>query len=126
MTVQLEHINISVPDARATAQVLTSLFDWHVRWEGETQDKGWSVHVGSDDSYLALYSPAKGLKDAQPQYAHAGGLNHIGLVVDDLDAAEETVRAAGFAPHHHADYEPGRRLYFFGPDKVEYELVCYA
>ena len=125
MTPNLEHINITVPDARATAEVLTELFDWTIRWEGETPDKGWSVHVGSSDSYLALYTPGKIVEDVRPSYSHFGGLNHIGLTVEDLDATEAKVRAAGYTPHHHADYEPGRRFYFYGPDGVEYEMVSY-
>ncbi|MCK0148656.1 VOC family protein [Marivita sp. S6314] len=125
MTARLEHINISVPDARATAAVLTGLFDWEIRWEGETPNKGYSVHVGSGDSYIALYSPGHDMLAGVQKYKHYRGLNHIGLVVDDLDAAEATVRAAGYLPHLHADYEPGRRFYFDGPDGMEYELVSY-
>ena len=45
---------------------------------------------------------------------------------DDLDAADERVRAAGFEPHSHADYEPGRRFYFHDADGIEWEVVSYA
>ncbi|SHH22810.1 VOC family protein [Marivita hallyeonensis] len=127
MTTRLEHINISVPDARATAEVLGTLFGWETRWEGDTPGKGYSVHVGTGDSYIALYSPGHAMSDHRPKkYTQYGGLNHIGLTVDDLDAAEAKVRAAGYMPHLHADYEPGRRFYFDGPDGVEYEIVSYA
>ena len=125
MTAQLEHVNFCVPDARATARVLTGLFGWRTRWEGETQGNGYSVHVGTGDRYLALYSPGHAMQENEAQYTRYGGLNHIGLVVDDLDAAEAKVRAAGYVPHTHADYEPGRRFYFDGPDGVEFELVSY-
>jgi hypothetical protein len=37
-------------------------------------------------------------------------LNHIGVEVDDLDATEARVVAAGLKPFSHADYEPGRRF----------------
>jgi catechol 2,3-dioxygenase-like lactoylglutathione lyase family enzyme len=53
-------------------------------------------------------------------------LNHVGVVVEDLDATEAKVRAAGFAPHSHADYEPGRRFYFHDRDGIEFEVVSYA
>ncbi|WGW03230.1 VOC family protein [Tropicibacter oceani] len=125
MPIQLEHANITVADAKATAQQLCQLFDWTVRWEGASLDDGYSVHVGSKDSYLALYSP-KGVTTGQAtRYVHAAGLNHVGLIVDDLDAMEARVKAAGYEPHSHADYEPGRRFYFDGPGGVEYELVRY-
>ena len=123
---RLEHINITVPDARAHADVLCDLFDWHVRWEGPAKDEGWTVHVGDDDGYLALYTPAWVLKPEAHRYHHVAGMNHVGVVVEDLDAVEARVRAAGYAPHNHADYEPGRRFYFDGPDGVEYEVVSYA
>ena len=50
-------------------------------------------------------------------------LNHIGIEVDDLDAAEARVIAAGLRPFSHADYEPGRRFYFLDPDGIEYARV---
>jgi catechol 2,3-dioxygenase-like lactoylglutathione lyase family enzyme len=53
-------------------------------------------------------------------------LNHIGVQVDDLDATEARVIAAGLLPFSHADYEPGRRFYFLDPDGIEYEVVSYT
>lgn len=126
---RLEHINFTVPDPRATAAVLEAIFGWHVRWEGPSKDQGRSVHVGeaqTGGTYLALYAP-RALKDTPAErYTRAGALNHIGVVVDDLDAIEERVRAAGHEPHSHDDYEPGRRFYFDGPDGVEYEVASYG
>ena len=58
-------------------------------------------------------------------YRHWGGLNHIGLVVEDLEAVETSVRAAGYTPHSHADYEPGRRFYFDDDNGIEFEVVAY-
>jgi len=123
----LEHVNVTVRDAEATAQVLCGLFDWQVRWQGPVLDgAGVSVHVGSDTQYLALFSPKALAGEAPDSYATLHGLNHIGLVVDDLSEAEARVKAAGYVPHKHADYAPGRRFYFDGPDGVEYELVSYG
>ena len=122
---RLEHINITVPDPQASAAILCDLFDWHIRWEGAVMNDGYSVHVGSAQDYLALYRPGAGLRPAQPRYVTAASLAHVGVVVDDLDAAEAKVRAAGYTPHNHGDYEPGRRFYFDGPDGVEFEIVAY-
>lgn len=123
---KLEHVNVTVRDPKATATVLSSLFDWRVRWEGASIHGGYSVHVGDADSYLALYAPVTDVEQAPNSYGHAGGLNHVGIVVSDLEEVEKRVIAAGFAPHSHADYEPGKRFYFDGPDGVEYEVVSYA
>lgn len=126
MAAQLEHVNITLKDARATAQILVDLFGWHIRWEGPAKDGGHSVHVGNETSYLALYTPAWELNPEARRYHHEASMNHIGVVVDDIDAIEEKVKAAGYAPHSHDDYEPGLRFYFDGPDGVEYEVVSYA
>ncbi|SFM24617.1 VOC family protein [Shimia aestuarii] len=122
---KLEHVNICVPDAKSHAAVLMDLFGWKVRWEGPAKDDGYTVHVGDDESYLALYTPAWALKPEAQRYHHQAGLNHVGVVVEDLDTVEARVKAAGYMPHSHADYEPGRRFYFDGPDDVEYEVVSY-
>ena len=123
---RIEHVNITVSDPAATAAVLERLFGWAIRWQGSAMDQGYTIHVGTDDSYLALYRPGRSPEGDAVRYTRRGALNHIGLVVEDLDAAEAKVRAAGYTPHSHADYEPGRRFYFDGDDGVEYEVVSYA
>jgi len=62
---------------------------------------------------------------ASNSYDRIGGLNHIALVVEDLDDIEQRVIAGGFEPTNHGDYEPGRRFYFWDHDGVEYEIVSY-
>lgn len=122
----LEHVNITVADAKETAATLMKIFDWHIRWEGASMDEGYTVHVGTHESYLALYNPAKAPGASPEKYTRQGALNHVGVVVSDLAQIETRVRAAGFEPHSHYDYEPGERFYFNGPDGVEYEVVSYA
>lgn len=127
MPASLEHVNLTVADPRAFAQVLCDLFDWQIRWQGKAIHNGFSVHVGDDAGYLAVYSGAGGPKtEVADSYATRGSLNHIGVTVADLDATEARVKAAGFETHSHADYEPGRRFYFDGPEGVEFEVVSYA
>ena len=117
----LEHANITVSDPDRLSTLLQQLCGWHERWRGPSQLGGWTIHVGNDRDYLAVYthdSPVPRSSKGQP-------LNHIGLVVADLDAAEAIVIAAGLVPFNHADYEPGRRFYFFDWDGIEFELVSY-
>ena len=122
----LEHANITVSDPQKTAKWLCEVFGWHIRWEGASIYDGYSMHVGSDDSYLALYSPGKSIADSPNSYQTRAGLNHLAVVVDDLDATEERVKAQGFQTGSHADYEPGRRFYFDDQDGIEFEVVSYA
>ena len=124
---RLEHANITVGDVEGTAELLVRLFGWQIRWQGPSIHGGWTIHVGTVDQYLALYSGPDRDKLAQADtYTLRGGLNHIGLVVDDLQAAETAVTAAGLTPTSHADYEPGRRFYFLSPQGVEFEVVSYS
>ena len=122
----LEHVNITVTNPAETANVLCTLFDWHIRWSGPSKMGGNTVHVGTDTDYLAVYTfdgnpPGKGRTGSRK-----GGLNHVGVVVDDLDEIEQRVIKQGFTPFNHGDYEPGRRFYFLDRDGIEFEVVSYA
>ena len=123
---ELEHINIAVADPGKMAAMLQRLFGWKIRWEG-TSDAGHSIHIGTDETYLALFAVGDGPLTPMDgdKYRRFGGLNHIGIVVDDLDAVEARVRAEGYTPGSHADYEPGRRFYFEDDNGFEIEVICY-
>lgn len=121
----LEHINITVSNPTESAQLYADLFGWHVRWEGESQLGGHTIHVGSDDQYLAVYAHEGQNPDKKMGHRKSRPLNHFGVVVDDLDAAEQRVLAKGLTPFSHGDYDPGRRFYFFDPDGIEVEVVSY-
>ncbi|HHI70536.1 MAG TPA: VOC family protein [Rhodobacteraceae bacterium] len=123
--IYLEHVNITVRDPKETAALYCKLFGWKIRWQGDAKSGGHTIHVGGKNSYVALYTKGD-YAPAPDSYSHIGGINHIAVIVDDLDAMEERVRAAGCEIHSHADYEPGRRFYFNDPDAVEVEVVSYA
>lgn len=123
---KLEHVNVTVSDARATAGWLQQVFGWHIRWEGASKAGGYSIHVGSDDHYVVAYQAPSLNEMTGADYNSVGWLNHIGVVVDDLPSTEQRVKGAGFAPYNHGDYEPGRRFYFNDADGIEWEVVSYA
>ncbi|PLS21784.1 VOC family protein [Neptunicoccus cionae] len=123
--IRLEHANITVSDPARTAKMLDDIFGWKIRWEGEAIDAGRSIHVGGKDSYLALYHSGTSQNAAGDSYTTVGGLNHLAVVVDDLHAVDQKVRAAGFTPGEHYDYEPGERFYFHDHDGIEFEVVSY-
>ena len=122
---RLEHANITVADPDAAAALFERLFGWQVRWAGSAINGGRSVHVGARDSYLAFYRPPGALSEASESYTTVGGLNHVGLVVDDLDVMQARIEAAGFVTHSHADYEPGRRFYADLLPGLEVEVIAY-
>ena len=121
----IEHVNITVRDPDRSAALLAGLFDWHVRWKGPSLMGGRTVHVGDDRLYIAAYAH-DGADTPDAKFIKGQPLNHIGIVVDDLDALEARVVAAGLVPVSHGDYEPGRRFYFLDFDGTEFEVVSYA
>jgi catechol 2,3-dioxygenase-like lactoylglutathione lyase family enzyme len=121
---RIEHVNLTVRDPDRTAQMLQSVFGWHVRWQGPSMAGGRTVHVGTSDHYVALYT-ARDTVYTDDQFIKGRPFNHVALEVDDLDETESRVVAAGLTPFSHGDYEPGRRFYFLDPDGIEYEVVSY-
>ena len=117
----LEHVNITVSDPDRSSKLLQDLCGWHERWRGPSQLGGWTIHVGTERDYLAIYTNEK----EHARYAKGVPLNHVGIVVDDLAGAEAVVSEAGLVPFNHMDYEPGRRFYFFDWDGIEFEVVSY-
>ena len=83
------------------------------------------MHVGNEASYVALYCSNE-VNDVAPDSYHClSGLNHIGVVVADLDLVEAQVRKAGFTSQSHADYAPIRQFYFKDHDEIECKVVQY-
>lgn len=122
----IEHVNFTVTDPDATAAMLCEVFGWRVRWAGPSKSGGRTVHVGTEDQYIAVYTNADVGAPYRDVPDRPGALNHVALQVDDLDAIEARVKAAGFITHNHGSYEPGRRFYFNDRDNIEYEVVSYA
>ena len=122
---RIEHVNVTVSDPDRAARLMAALFGWHVRWEGPARNGGRTIHVGSDDHYIALYT-GRGVAYTANDFAKGRPLNHIGVEVDDLAAIEAKVVAAGLRPFGHDTYDPGRRFYFLDPDGIEYEVVTYV
>jgi catechol 2,3-dioxygenase-like lactoylglutathione lyase family enzyme len=121
----LEHVNMTVTDLDRSIGFYGKALGLRVRWRGTNAEGAPAAHVGDERNYLALFeSGAKGSR-GEPDYGQTG-LNHFGWVVEDLDSAKARLAELGIQPHHEADYEPGRRAYFFDPDGIEIELVEYS
>ncbi|RBP52811.1 VOC family protein [Arenicella xantha] len=120
----LEHTNLTVSNPDQFAELLCRVLGWRIRWSGPALNDGYTVHVGGDQSYLALYAPVDPTDNPNSQ-RNTGNLNHLGIVVNDLDAIEVKIRAAGLIPFNYRDYEPGRRFYVKTTDDIELELISY-
>ena len=118
----IEHVNLTVSDPDRSLRLFARLLGWKERWRGPSQLGGRTIHVGSDKVYLALYTN-DGVKTG---FAKGRPLNHVGLSVGDIAAAEEVVRDLGLEPFNHGRYEPGpQSFYFLDWDGIEFEVVSY-
>lgn len=123
----LEHVNLTVSDLDAAAKFYGELLGLKIRWRREPgSPETPAIHIGDDRSYLALFQadPAKAGRLDEPEYGRVG-FNHVGLVVDDLDAKVAWLAQRGIETEIEDSYEPGRRAYFYDPDGIEVELVEY-
>jgi catechol 2,3-dioxygenase-like lactoylglutathione lyase family enzyme len=120
----LEHVNLTVSDLNRSIAFYCELLDLPVRWKGPIDDERLGAHIGDDRSYLALFQATT--NGAVARDYQRPGFNHLGFVVEDLDGeVRRRLDHLGAVVHLEADYEPGRRIYFFDPDGYEVELVEY-
>jgi catechol 2,3-dioxygenase-like lactoylglutathione lyase family enzyme len=133
MAARLEHANINVRSIDETIRFLTAAFpEFRVRGRGEVEGRPW-VHVGTDDSYLALneFEPKSaestgGVVGSEPPAFGTEPLNHLGFVVDDAEALASRLRSAGFREGFVAPAHKYRiRKYFLDADGNEWEFVEY-
>lgn len=126
VTANLEHANISVANPDKTAQLLCDLFNWEVRWSGPSMDDGYTVHVGSKQSYLALYRGKTMQGSAQRGHTSLNNLNHIGVIVDNLKTYEEKALELGLTPESFKDYGVNKSFYVSDEFGLEIEILSYA
>jgi len=127
MSTQLEHANLCVSDIDGMIKFLqTALPDFIIRHD-ETDNEGdrW-VHIGNDQTYIALNnSTQKDSTDWAP-YSGMPGVNHLGYMVDSVEQVRSRLRAAGYTESTVENNHPFRkRLYFYDPEGRDWEFVEY-
>jgi catechol 2,3-dioxygenase-like lactoylglutathione lyase family enzyme len=127
MTVRLEHANVAVRDVDTMIRFVQTAFpDFRVRREGRTW-QGWRwVHVGTEDTYLALNEAPVEPAEHWVPYAGRPGLNHLGYEVDDVLALRRRMSEAGYRDSTVPNEHPHRkRVYFHDPEGNDWEFVEY-
>ncbi len=123
----MEHANMIVRDVDGMIRFLRTAFpEFKVRGEGTSPDGSRWVHVGTDDTYVAL-SPAKvEPPDRWRPYTGVPGVNHVAYEVDDVDALRRRMAAAGYRDSTPPNNHPYRkRVYFYDPEGNDWEFVQY-
>ncbi len=128
---QLEHVNLAVPDIDEALVFLRIVApDFVLRKEGQAEAGYRWAHFGNDTSYIALQEPHTHLGDGvakSPRRAYKNhGLNHLALVVDDLQLVCDALDAAGYRRSIETPDEQYRaRAYFYDATGLEWELIEY-
>ncbi len=91
----LEHVNVTTFSARETAQLFVDVFGWHIRWEGQGKLGGHSIHVGTEGTYVVLYTPPEDQKKA----AGEGQPNHVGVCVIWTRQRKQSARPVASPTH---------------------------
>jgi hypothetical protein len=76
MTVRLDHANLIVRDLEGTIRLLRTAFpEFRVRGGGPDRSGSRWVHVGNDETYLALHQAQREAAEPFVPYAGRPGLN---------------------------------------------------
>lgn len=126
MDTTLEHANIVVRDMDASIRFLRAAFpEFRIRSEGLIEGRRW-LHIGTEDTYIALNEASVVPAERWQPYSGKPGVNHLGYVVDDVEALRERLAAAGFRDSTYPNNHPHRRrVYFYDADGNDWEFVQY-
>ena len=125
---RIEHVNITVPDIDEAIRFLKIVApDFDVR-KNETPSNSYRwAHIGNENYYLALQEPhldAEPKKRLQPYKNY--GINHVALVVNNVQEIEEKLLANGYRKGIGTPTEKYRkRAYYFDNAGFEWEFVEY-
>jgi catechol 2,3-dioxygenase-like lactoylglutathione lyase family enzyme len=127
MAVKLEHANLCVRDIDAMIRFLRTAFpEFRVRGEGKSADGTRWVHVGTEQTYIALGQSRLEPPTRWAPYEGMPGVNHLAYEVDDVEALRARMSSAGYRDSTVPNNHPfRRRLYFNDPEGNVWEFVQY-
>lgn len=131
MSLRLEHANLCVHDIDGVIRFLLTAFpEFRIRHDTnhdatETDGSRW-VHVGTDETYIALTQATPAAEKRGAPHKGRPGLNHMAFEVDDVAPIRERLSAAGYQDSTFPNAHPHRRrIYFYDPDGNDWEFVQY-
>lgn len=127
MNVRLEHANMSVRNINSTIQFFQTAFpDFEIRFDGRDADGTRWVHIGTDETYIALTQSTVESEKRWKPYAGRPGVNHLAYEVDNVEALRARLASAGYKDSTVPNNHPYRkRVYFYGPDGNDWEFIQY-
>jgi len=127
MTARLEHANLIVRDIDGMIAFLQTAFpEFRVRRDHRDGDGQRWVHVGSEETYIALNEASKSGDAPFVPYAGRPGTNHLGYEVDDAEGVRKRLAEAGYRESTFPNRHPSRkRIYFYDAEGHDWEFVEY-
>jgi len=127
MRYRLEHANICVRNVDSMIRFLQTVFpDFQVRKDVTNDDGTRWVHVGTNETYIALNLSQLDPAEAWEPYGGKPGVNHLAYEVDDAEGVRERMLTAGFEESTPPNAHPHRcRVYFYDPEGNDWEFVQY-
>jgi len=127
MAFRLEHANICVRDIEPMMRFLQTAFpEFRMRGEGKSRDGTRWVHMGTNDTYIALGQGKADSKRHWMPYSGEPGVNHLAYEVDDVESLRARLKTGGFRESTVPNAHPHRkRVYFYDPEGNDWEFVQY-
>jgi len=127
MKIRIEHANLAVHDVDTMVRFVQTAFpEFAIRREGKNWNGNRWVHIGTDDTYLALNEAPEIPAEKRTAYSLVPGLNHLGYEVGDAAALQRRMLEAGYHDSTVPNEHPHRkRVYFYDPEGNDWEFVQY-
>ncbi len=125
---RIEHVNITVPDIDEAIRFLKIVApDFEVRKDERPSNSYRWTHIGNEEYYFALQEPHLDTDPKKQLQAYKNyGINHVALVVSNLQVIEEKLLDSGYRRGIGTPVEKHRkRAYYFDNSDFEWELVEY-
>lgn len=124
----IEHANITVPDIDVALKFLKIVApDFVLRKDVKKEGHYRWAHIGNDSFYIALQEPhlVDEPTDGCTSYENSG-VNHLALIVSDIDKIEQELVQAGYQKSVDTPVEKYRkRIYYYDNEGFEWELIEY-
>ena len=122
--IYLEHANITVNDPQEAIKFFQTAFP-HFKIRGGGSDMREWIHLGDDDTYIAINQAKQSDLKADKNYDKIG-INHLGFVVQNVEKIANNLLSNGYKRDFPKEVEQFRiRDYFADADGNQYEFVQY-
>lgn len=122
--IYLEHANITVNNLQEAIRFFQSAFP-HFKVRGGGNDMREWIHIGDDDTYIAINQAKQRDLKVDKNYDKIG-INHLGFVVQDVEKIANNLLSCGYKRDFPKEVEQFRiRDYFADADGNQYEFVQY-